>query len=430
MLARRRHALVLVALASLPLVAPDADAASSAFVWGADLPAWWAVSAPDRAAAISASAGAGMELLVTDAKEAGDGRVAWWTPSYPTFRDLAEGEGAVELVARDAHTAGLDVVVRFDVFEDGSMASLFPASRIAGTNWVDPACADVRAYALAQVQDLLTRVAFEELNFDHVRYPETADASSRAALPCTGGALGSATTHAKRAEAITSWVAQAAATARELRPGIRVSASLYVQSLDGTLPAIGQNATRLAPHLDILRPMIYPGYLGTPQQPYTTVFDWTAKSVERFGSEKTQPWVQGFLTYSTQPQLVGEQLSAVHQAGGAGALVWWFWSAGTSGTFWDAAAAPLDALPAERTFEATFAPPATPSTKRLEVRVASDETVTRVVAEVGTRAALELTQSAPGVWTRSMHLQRGSQVQFVATGADGERDVSPVFVWR
>jgi hypothetical protein len=161
------------------------------------------------------------------------------------------------------------VVARFDVFEDSVAAAKFPGSRIGTSAWVDPACADVRAYVLGEVKDLVARTVIAEINFDHVRYPQPADVGGGAGtrLPCTGSTLGDVA-HADRAAIVASWVANAVAAAHAVHP-----------------------------------------------------------------------WVEGFGPYETRPDIIGQELKAVSDARGSGALVWWFASTGTSASFWRTVAA-------------------------------------------------------------------------------------------
>lgn len=417
MAARRPEALVILWLLLLPLaLAPTAHAATSApFAWGADLPPWWSSSAPDRAAAIAASSAAGMTLIAVDAKEEGALRY----------------EG-VRFVVQDAHAKSIRVVARYDIFEDKLAAQKFPGSAIAGGPWVDPACADVRAYALANLRALVSTTGIDEVNFDHVRYPETAEAPADARLPCTGGTVGTPSA-TDRVAVITSWVRDAAAEARAIRP-IQVSASTFAQSITGPYASIGQDSRALAPHLDIVRPMLYPTYLGRSSAPYETVHEWTTKSVQAFGAAKTQPWIQSFDVYSARPDIVGLQLKALVDAGATGGLAWWFWSAGTSTSYWTTVASALPAAPppaseasAPAPFDATFTN--VKGTNRLvQTTVTANAPVAGVCAMVDGGACRALALRS-GVWSAKTHVATGATVVFRATDASGRTDDSGGYLW-
>ncbi|MEA3201529.1 MAG: hypothetical protein QOE90_2957 [Thermoplasmata archaeon] len=396
----------LVAVALLA-AAPVGGAAGASLAWGADLPAWWASSDPDRQAAIGASTGAGMAWISVDAKT-----------------DGADATPGVLLVVRDAHAQGLHVSARFDVFEDSVAAGLYPASAIAGGPWVDPACADVRAYEVAQVRQLAAR-GIDEIDFDHERYPETAEAPASAALPCSGGHLGDADMTA-RITTIATWVRDAASAARAAAAGVRVASTIYPQALDAAgYVAIGQQASALAPNVDVLRPIIYPTYLGAESQPYATVHDWTAKGVAAYGGAKVQPWIQAFGAYSARSDIVGQELKAVGDAGGSGALAWWFWSAGTSASFWAQVASAIGSLPA---FTATFQP-VNPTLHWVEVRVDANAPVVKVVVRINNNAPVSLAQNPNGTWSMAIDLHARDRVRFVATSTTGATATSSLFRW-
>ena len=383
------------------------EAAAPGLRWGSDLAPWLATSDADRLAAINASVSAGMSWISVDAKTEG-----------------ADAKPGVLLVVRDAHARGLNVSGRFDVFEDAVAARLYPASAIAGGPWVDPACANVRAYEITKVRDLAA-TGVDEIDFDHVRYPETGDAPANAALPCSGGFLGD-TGKTARITTITTWIRDAAAGARATTPGIRVASTIYPQALNSAgYIAIGQQASSIAPYVDVLRPIIYPTYLGTESQPYSTVYSWTAQGVAAFGSAKIQPWVQGFAAYSTQPDIVGQELRAVIDAGGSGALVWWFWSAGTAEAFWNEVAAAIAFPPV---FAATFQP-VNATLRWIEVRVDANAPVVKVTAQVNNKPPLTLTHNPNGTWSQAIRTHTGDRVRFVATSSTGASVTSPVFRW-
>lgn len=440
----RARIVLFASLLVLPAFFAGAQAATTPAPWGSDLSTWWSYTDSTRAAALNAAVASNMGILVTDAKDGGP--VGWANPTYTTITPFAAGDGAVERVVRDAHAKGIKVVARFDVFEDSVAAKRYPGSVIGGNPvWVDPACADVRAFVLAEVKDLVTRVAVDEVNFDHVRYPQTADAPASAALPCTGSTLGDYG-HADRGAIVASWVKDASAAVRAIRPGIRVSASVFASTMTGAQADIGQDAARLAPSLDVLRPMVYPSYISSAaaSAPYATVKDYTAKGVAKFGGAKVQPWVQAFGTYATRADLVCEQLKGARDAGASGALVWWFATAGTDPAFWKAAAPCAPAASSATTTTTTTSSTPTSSTTTtsapaplhatfapksgnswwVETAVSADQPLASVSASVNGGAPVALAKTSWGTWAKSFYVPVGASVRFVATSTSGATNAS------
>lgn len=427
------RALVLTALLMGPAFAalPTAQA-SAGFAWGSDLSLWSSYDDAQRKAALDVSVAMGMPVIATDAKS--QGPVGWASTTYPTYDRYAANDGAVERVVRDAHARGLQVIGRFDAFEDEVAAAKYPWTVIGGSpRWVDPACAEIRSYVLAQVKELVTRVALDELAIDHVRYPDTGNAPGSSKLPCTGGTLATLGTR-DRTEVVASFVREVADAARAIRPGIRVSVTVYASTMIVPFPEIGQDATKLAPLVDVLRPMAYPTYLypGGDQEPYKAVYDHVRPGVVKYGAAKVQPWIQGIDIFATRSDLVCEEMRAVADAGASGALVWWFWSTGTSSAFWQpvAACVPGGAAPAPApvgaTFDATFE-------KRnghrwwVEADVTSTGTVASVAARVNGGSPITLARLDADTWGGSLRLPYGASVVFVAKLTTGETVTSAPF---
>lgn len=467
-MAARDMLLITALLLTSTLTLPAAEAADPSFAWGADLSQWWSLDNVQRAAALDAATASGMTMIGTDAKDGG--YVGWASPTYPGFTAMAPGDGAVERAVRDAHARGLKVLVRFDVFQDLEAAKIYPGAVIGGNPaWVDPACSQVRAYSLAQIRDLLARVPADEINLDHIRYPGTDEVASSARLPCTGSTLGD-TAYADRSAIIASWIAEAARVAREVRPGIQVSVSTFGYTMVGPMPNIGQDAARIAPSVDILRPMIYPSYYSTAAegQPYATVKDATAKGVAKFGAAKIQPWIQAFGAYATRPDLVCEQMKGLRDGGASGGMVWWFASAGTSTAYWKTvgACAPASTsttttptAPGTNTTSNTTSPPTTTSPTKVppgksksstttapstfsatftkggannwwvEVKVAANQPIATVTASVNGGSPVALPATTWGTYAKSFYVANGSTIVFTAVATDGARAQSAAFAW-
>lgn len=441
----RRIPLLLTGILLLPLLAVAAPVAgtagtasasgSGAFAWGSDLSPWWSYDPASRVPALDTAKATGMTHVVTDAKD-GWGLASWSTPSYATFTSFAAGDGATERVVRDAQARGLGVVARFDAFEDHEMARRYPAASLGGSPaWVDPACPEVRAALLGMARDLVLRTGVTQVNLDHVRYPDTSELPATTPLPCTGGRLGDAPGSA-RTSVITAFVRDAAAAIREAKPGVTVSASVFAASVHGPLPHIGQDAGLLAPHLDVLMPMVYPSYFSASAEadPYGTVKDTTAVAVQRFGAAKVKPWVQGFGPYAGSGEKACTQLKAAADAGASGAFVWWFASMGTASGPWASAAACVPAAtstptaPPPAAFAATFSPKPG-NAWWVETAVSANAPLAKVQASVEGRAPVDLAPTSWGTWAKSFYVPEGARVRFTAVSAEGAAVTSAPYAW-
>ncbi|HWG90036.1 MAG TPA: putative glycoside hydrolase, partial [Candidatus Thermoplasmatota archaeon] len=325
-------------------MAPPAEAATS-YTWGSDLSQWWSIDNAKRGEAITAAKASGQTLFFTDAKD-GWGLAGWGTPGYKTITTFGVGDGGVDRVVRDAHAQGIKVAARFDIFNDHEAARRFPHAVIGGNpTWVDPACADVRAYLIGMAKDLVSRTRIDEFHFDHIRYPQVGEdgASGSARLPCTGGTLADQTGK-DRVEVITSFVRETSAAVKSVRP-VTTSMSIFGRAMEVPMRDIGQDAGRLAPVLDRLFPMFYPGYYSQEAvaKPYDYMYRVTKAAVQRFGSAEIVPWVQGFDEFAGNTNAVCTQMKAAADAGGSGAMVWWFASMGTSQATWKTLAGCLPA---------------------------------------------------------------------------------------
>ncbi len=314
--------------------------APSTWVAGADTTPYWAYDDARRVGAISASRAGHMNTVFVDGKIS-DGRVAWSSSAYPMAWSWPTGESPVERVVRDAGSGGerLAVAVRFATFHDPhAAANVVPAARIPGTSWLDPACPAARRHVVDEVLDLLARTDVDEVNLDFVRYPASSQVSATAALPCTGGTWANPAT--SKTMAVARAVGEIVAAVKTRYPAVTVSGDLFGYSCYAPVESVGHDAFLLARSLDVVMPMLYPtSFAGAAgADPYGTVRRATAACVEQAVSrEKVKPWVQAFdadgYDYNTAAK-VATQIDAVRDAGGSGAVAWWFVSMGTSSATW------------------------------------------------------------------------------------------------
>jgi hypothetical protein len=252
----------------------------------------------------------------------GAGRVA------PVISDLAD------LVAR-LHARELWVVVRLAVFLDGELGAQRPDLALRGPDgtpwaerdcvWLDPAQPAVQDYN-RQLALELVRAGVDEVQLDYVRYPTNGWRGD-----CTGDL---ATTAAARRRTITGFVASLHDTLRAL--GCVLSADLYgIMAWDRTedLALTGQHVPSLAPHLDVICPMIYPSHFAPGFEGLARPGDhpelMITAGVERFAAQAgpgtlIRPWLQAFpwRVSNYDAGYVTAQIRAAEAAGAAGWCLW------------------------------------------------------------------------------------------------------------
>ena len=122
----------------------------------------------------------------------------------------------------------------------------------------------------------------------------------------------------------------------ELEPlGVEVSADVFGLVGVNDYVGVGQVVSKMAPHLDVLCPMVYPshyppgayGYANPDAFPYEIVdlamADFKTKSRRVNPDIEIRPWLQDFDYISEyEPADVKAQIQATHDAGLEGWLLW------------------------------------------------------------------------------------------------------------
>ena len=280
---------------------------------------------------------AGGNGVVFDAKDI-DGGV-----TYASRQPLASyGEGCVgpaipdlvDLVER-LRARGVWVVARLALFLDGRLGASRPDLALAdslggvwserGCVWMDPANPTVRAYNLGLALEL-AQAGVDEIQVDYVRFP-------------TNGWRGDwqgdlAATADRRREVVTSFVASLHDSLASR--GTQLSAAVFgIAAWDRTADQAltGQHLASLAPHLDILCPMIYPSHFGAgfdglarpADEPERVITNAVVRSLElAAGGPVVRPWLQafGWGVEAYDHAYVQTQIQAAEAAGADGWCLW------------------------------------------------------------------------------------------------------------
>jgi hypothetical protein len=275
---------------------------------------------------------AGLNTVQLDVKDE-NGEVAFNRPGVP----LARAAQATRTyfnpreAAAEAEARGIYLVGRVVVFEDPILSRNRPRLAIqrqgggvwtssGGLGWTNPYDERVWKYNV-DVAAAAVKSGFDEIMFDYVRFPTDGDVAS-AVYP----------QRAREHRSVT--IARFLEYARgRLEPmGARVSAAVFGLTATREM-GIGQRPRRLARHLDVIYPMVYPSHYGPGEYglddpdgvPGITV----ARSLRDFrralrdSDTLLVPWLQDFsLGHEYTLEDVQAQILAARDADAGGYLLW------------------------------------------------------------------------------------------------------------
>ena len=268
-----------------------------------------------------------VNALVVDVKDAG-------LTTYPSEVPLAREIGATteripDLAAfvEGLKKKGVYPIARLAVFQDDALALARPdlAALDAttgepwltyqGAAWVNPYREEAQRYNV-EIAKEAAAAGFEEIQFDYVRFPSDGEMVNLA--------YGEETAPTQE-DAIAGFLEYAHG---ELEPmGVEVSADVFGLVGMNDYVGVGQVVSKMAPHLDVLCPMVYPshypfgayGYDNPDVYPYEIVelamadFETKARAVNP--EIEIRPWLQDFDYLSAyEPADVEAQMRAAQDA--------------------------------------------------------------------------------------------------------------------
>ncbi|MBI4449552.1 hypothetical protein HY634_00675 [Candidatus Uhrbacteria bacterium] len=281
-----------------------------------------------------------INAIVIDLKDA-DGRLAF-TPTTDPIRAIAPKRVTIRDLPKRVqriHDRGGLAIARIAVFQDSwyaeshrSEALQLPGGAVWHDGlryaWLDPASAPVTQYAIDLAHEAAA-IGFDEVNFDYIRFPSEGPRFREIRYPRWNGKQ-------KKREVIRAFARALDAGVR--KKGIRISADVFGQVLwNPDDLGIGQQFELLAPHFDVIAPMVYPshyrnGFLGKSnpaKYPYEVIFATLKRGMERLAKlpeeqrPAIRPWLQDFnigAQYGTRE--VQLQQRAGDDAGAMGWMVW------------------------------------------------------------------------------------------------------------
>lgn len=266
--------------------------------------------------------------------------------SYPSQVPIAQEIGAVQPnmdsfsdFLRQLKQNHVYTIAQLVVFKDNLFAQNFPEYAVKVKNsatlwqdsdqqsWADPFLGRAWGYN-HQLAVEAAKLGFDEILFDTLRFPRP----SQAGEPEFSQELN----QSSRLAAISSFLSAARG---QLDPfNVKLSATIFGYASwrkdDGL---IGQNLERLAQHVDVLCPTLYPStfkhgipkYKNAVAHPYEIVQQSTARAVKRvdeFGCQ-IRPWLQDFPDYAFDKRGYGKdeiqaQIKGCFDGQAAGFMVW------------------------------------------------------------------------------------------------------------
>jgi len=263
--------------------------------------------------------------------------------SYPSGILLARDIGAQQLITlpdirkqlAEYKALGIYTIARIVVFKDNPLAEACPQLAVTdqggvpwkdreGLSWVDPFQPEVYAYNIAIAEEA-ARLGFDEVQFDYVRFPDTARL-----------AFAKPNTFENRTLAINGFLEQAKHVLDGY--GTYLSADVFGYTCwNENDTYIGQHLESLLPNVDYLSPMLYPsgfshglpGYPSPMEAPYEMIYLSLEQARSRTAVESVRfrPWLQAFRDYAFdrrhfRAEEIAAQVKAASDFGSHGYLLW------------------------------------------------------------------------------------------------------------
>jgi hypothetical protein len=287
---------------------------------------------------------------------------------------------------------GILAIARIVVFKDSVTARLNPDWTIRtpgdslwrdkeGLAWVNPYHPSLWEYNI-RVAEEVTRLGFDEIQWDYIRFPEPYRSLPTQVFPGAGGR--------SKTAALGGFLDLARQRLGAL--GVRSTADVFglVTTVPGALE-VGQAWDPLSPKADVMLPMVYPSHyppgafgIANPNaDPYMVVYRAISRAHERdlklgIEGEHVRAWLQAF-SYRKPPYGAREvrlQKQAVYDAGYDN---WVLWHPGSLyGPF-------LHALEREMVSRKKAWTPGTPPSPPAEARIAVDSALKPVTTDSAVR---------------------------------------------
>ncbi len=270
----------------------------------------------------------GLNMAVLHAKDP-RGRI-FWNSGNNTALDIGAPtrytplEEAVHILKQK----GIWTVVKLDVFQDSLLATNHPEMSVMdsrtgelwadrkGLHWANPYDRRVWEYTLDLCLELVD-MGIDEIQFDYVRFPSDGDLSAIEYPVILEGTT--------QAECIGRFLAYANSKLKPLDTIISVDIfGLTAWKTEDF--GVGQVLEKIAPHVDVLCPMLYPSHfpenflsLKKPGQYPNKIMKLSLEEMKKRTTKEIRPWIQGFW-YT--PAEINAQIDGAEQSGIKNWTVW------------------------------------------------------------------------------------------------------------
>lgn len=244
--------------------------------------------------------------------------------------------GNVPLLLRQARKEGIYTIARISLFHDHLLAKKVPSYAIQSARtgrpwragreiWCDPTRKSVQDYMISLAQEVAS-MGVDEIQFDYIRFP-TSGNHSDARYAYDFGRM-------KREETITAFLARAHKALQDYHVNLSIDIfGVVAWGKEIDIAKTGQRVSSLAPHCEVISPMLYPSHFNDDfdgiakpgDSPWYFIKEGTKKVVERSGGKCiVRPWLQAFPWRVTNynPQYILKQVQGTKDGGGYGYLFW------------------------------------------------------------------------------------------------------------
>lgn len=272
--------------------------------------------------------------------------------SYPSDVITATTIGANDLptmtdwpaLMQDLKARNIYTIARIVVFKDDYLARAHPEWAVKtaagqlwfdgeGLPWLEAFHEDVWDYNVALAVEAAER-GFDEVQFDYVRFPTDGNLAQVNYSREVDAAV--------RTAAIAGFLAKAHTALEPYDVKLAADVFGYTTWNEGDF-GIGQDLPELAPHLDVLSPMLYPstfgyGLPGLPQyndliidHPYAVIYESMVRAMAKVKAVNPEitlrPWIQDFSDYAFDRRTytaaeIREQMFGAYDSGGDGWMLW------------------------------------------------------------------------------------------------------------
>jgi hypothetical protein len=271
---------------------------------------------------------AGLNLAVLHVKDP-MGRLFWRTKnSLAISMGASADRGSLAAAVHTLKQKGIWTAAKLDVFQDSLLVINYPELGVAdsetgrlwadkkGLHWANPYDRRVWEYTIALCLELV-EIGIDEIQFDYIRFPSDGKMSTIKYPVILEGT--------RQSECIGKFLAYANS---KLKPkGVVISVDLFgLTAWKSDDFGVGQVLSQIAPHVDVLCPMLYPSHfpknflsLKNPGQYPYKIYKLSLDEMTKQTNKPIRPWVQGFW-YT--PEEINSQLRGIADSGIQSWAVW------------------------------------------------------------------------------------------------------------